>query len=356
MTLRGWRRRASRRGDRQGARRKTLLWMLLAALHGAVALAGFFAPYPYATQNRMLPFAPPTQIHFKDSDGAWHLRPFVYRQVPDDSGFGYREDTSQAYPIRFFVRGERYKLLGLIPVERRLFGVEEPARIFLCGSDGFGRDQLSRLLHGGRISLLSGYLAAGLSLGLGVLLGTLAGFYGRSVDAVVMRGAELFMALPWLYLLLGARAFLPLSIRPTQAFLLLVALIGAVGWARPARLIRGVVLSARERDYVQAARGFGAGDFYLVRRHLLPQTMSVVSTQAALLVPRYILAEVTLSFLGLGIAEPVPSWGTMLGELQKYHVLTSYWWMFFPGAVLVVFFLAYQLLGRTLQVDAKIAI
>ena len=337
-------------------RRWLLALLPLTALHGVIALAGFFAPYHYATQNRILPFAPPTPIHFKDPAGGWHLRPFVYRMVPDDSGFGYREDRSRAYPIRFFVRGEPYRILGLFKAELRLFGTEEPARVFLCGSDGFGRDQWSRLLYGGRISLLSGLLAAGLSLGIGMLLGTLAGFYGRWADVVLMRGAELFMALPWLYLLLGVRAFLPLSISPTQAFLLLVTLIGAIGWARPARLIRGVVLSAKERDYIQAARGFGAGDGYLIWRHLLPQTSSVALTQAALLVPQYILAEVTLSFLGLGIAEPVPSWGTMLGELQQYHVLSSYWWMFLPGVVLVVFFMAYHLLGRALQPDAKIVL
>ncbi len=339
-------------------RRRRILPALaaLAALHAVVLLADFFAPYDYAAQSRMLPFAPPSPIHFRDRAGEWHLRPFVYRLVPDDSGLGYREDPSRAYPIRFFVRGEPYRLLGLIAAERRLFGVEEPARVFLCGSDRFGRDQLSRLLHGGRISLLSGLLAAALSLGIGTVLGTLAGFYGRWVDALLMRGAELFMALPWLYLLLGARAFLPLSISPAQAFLLLVTLIGAIGWARPARLIRGVVLSARERDYVQAARGFGAGDLYLIRRHLLPETSSVALTQAALLVPQYILAEVTLSFLGLGVAEPVPSWGTMLGELQQYSVLSSYWWMFSPGVVLVACFMAYHALGRALQSDAKISL
>ncbi len=339
-------------------RRKRFLLALvpLVAVHGVVALAGFFAPYHYATQSRMLPYAPPTPIHFRDPAGEWHLRPFVYRQVDNESYTGYVEDPSRAYPLRFFVRGEPYEVLGLFESDVHLFGVEDPARVFLCGSDGFGRDQLSRLLHGGQISLLSGLLAAALSLGIGTLLGTLAGFYGSWVDALLMRGSELFMALPWLYLLLGARAFLPLSISPAQAFLLLVTLIGAIGWARPARLIRGVVLSAKERDYVHAARGFGAGDLYLIRRHLLPQTSSVVLAQAALLVPQYILAEVTLSFLGLGVAEPMPSWGNMLGELQKYHVLTSYWWMFAPGIVLISVFIGYHRLARGLQLDARLVL
>ena len=331
-------------------RRKQILWALapLAVLHGMVALAGFFAPYRYATQVRTVPYAPPTRIHFIDQAGRLHWRPFIYELLPESSGFGYREERIRRYPVRFLVRGEPYEILGLVSTDLHLFGVEEPARLFLCGTDGFGRDQWSRLLYGGRISLFAGFLAAALSLGIGLALGSLAGFYGRWIDAGIMRGSELFMALPWLYLLLGARAFLPLSIGPAQAFLLLVVLIGAIGWARPARLIRGVVLSARERDYVRAARGFGAGDLYLLGRHILPQTFGVVATQAAVLIPSYILAEVTLSFLGLGVAEPMPSWGNMLGELQQYHVMTSYWWMFLPALALVSVLLCYHGVARSI--------
>ena len=200
---------------------------------------------------------------------------------------------------------------------------------------------------------MAGLLAAGLSLGLGLLLGAVAGFYGGWLDEILMRGAELFLALPWLYLLFAVRAFLPLHITPAQAFLLLITVIGLIGWARPARLIRGVVLSAKERDYVLAARGFGASDFYLLRRHILPQTFGVVLTQAALLIPQYILAEVTLSFLGLGVGEPVPSWGNMLGALQQYHVLASYWWMFIPGLVLIPVFLGYYTLANALHKRVK---
>jgi peptide/nickel transport system permease protein len=229
------------------------------------------------------------------------------------------------------------------------FGVDEPGRVFLLGSDGLGRDQLSRLLHGARISLFAGLLAAFLSLGAGFALGTLAGFYGRWIDALVMRAAELFLALPWLYLLFAVRAFLPLHVSPAEAFLLLVAVIGLLDWARPARLVRGVVLSARERDYVLAARSFGASDVYLIRRHVAPQAAGVLFTQAALLVPQYVLAEVTLSFLGLGVSEPAASWGNMLASLQQYHVLSSYWWMWLPGAALVPLFLAYHAIADALH-------
>src|SRR6266851_835834 len=125
--------------------------------------------------------------------------------------------------------------------------------------------------------------------------------------------------------------------------------LGAVGWARPARIVRGIVLSAKERDFVRAARGFGASDAYLLRRHILPQTASVVLTQAAILVPHFVLAEMTLSFLGLGVPEPVASWGNMLAALQHYNVLVSYWWMYLPALAMVPFFLGYLVLASLLQ-------
>jgi peptide/nickel transport system permease protein len=164
-----------------------------------------------------------------------------------------------------------------------------------------------------------------------------------------MRLAELFLALPWLYLLFALRAFLPLAVSPLQAFFLIIAVLGAVGWARPARLVRGVVLSAKERDFVRAARGFGATSVYLLRRHILPEASSVLLTQAAILVPQFVLAEMTLSFLGLGVPEPVPSWGNLLSSLQQYSVLVSYWWMYLPAIIMMPFFLGYLGLGSELH-------
>jgi peptide/nickel transport system permease protein len=196
--------------------------------------------------------------------------------------------------------------------------------------------------------MLTGLLAAVLSLGLGLALGTAAGFHGGWLDQILMRGGELVMALPWLYLLLAVRAFLPLHITTVQAFFLLVVIIGGVGWVRPARLIRGVVLSARERGFVLAARGFGASDAYLIRRHILPLTLGVVLTQATVLIPQYILAEVALSFLGLGVGEPVPSWGNMLAEAQQYHALVAHRWMLAPGLAIIPVLLGYLLLADTL--------
>jgi peptide/nickel transport system permease protein len=219
----------------------------------------------------------------------------------------------------------------------------------LLGSDGYGRDQLSRILYGGQVSLLAGLLGAGITLFIGLGVGAVAGYYGGWRDDVLMRLAELFLALPWLYLLFALRAFLPLAVNPLEAFLLIVVVIATVGWARPARLVRGVVLSAKERDFVRAARGFGASDSYLFRRHVLPETSSVLLTQAAILIPQYVLAEMTLSFLGLGVPEPVASWGNLLTNLQQYSVLMSYWWMYLPALAVAPFFVGYLGLAAALE-------
>jgi peptide/nickel transport system permease protein len=314
----------------------------LLAVHAVVLAAGFFAPYDPSEQDRSLSFAPPTALHFKDASGHWRLRPFIYAMRESKTEPGkYEADATVERSLEFFVRGSAYKLFGLFPSSLHFIGVDGGAKLFLIGSDSYGRDQFSRLLYGGQISIFAGLLAAFLSLISGAILGTLAGFYASWIDDGLMRLAELFLAVPWLYMLLAIRAFLPLSISPLYAFLLIVTVIGLVGWARPARLVRGIVLSAKERKYVLAARGFGASDFYLLRTHIVPETYSVLLTQATLLVPQFILAEVTLSFLGLGIAEPVPSWGNMLAVAQQYYVLVSYWWMLLPGLALIVVFLGY---------------
>jgi peptide/nickel transport system permease protein len=326
----------------------------LAALHLVVLFSGFFAPYDYAEQDRRLPYAPPSTLHFRDQKGALHWRPSVCVLVDRPEAFGdYDEDITNCVPLRFFTHGYKYTFLSVVQSDRHLVGVDSPAKIFLLGSDGYGRDELSRLLYGARLSLCAGLLATVLSLGLGLVFGMIAGYYGGWRDASIMRCAELFLALPWLYLLFALRAFLPLHINPSQAFLLLIGVIGVVGWARPARLIRGVVLSGKERGYVLAARMFGGSDSYLLRRHVAPHTYGILLTQAALLIPQYILAEVTLSFLGLGVAEPVPSWGNMLSALQQYDVLVAYWWIWAPGSALFLVCINYWLLASALQARAN---
>ena len=291
--------------------------LLLLLLHAVIALAGFLAPYPYDEQHRDFALAPPARLRL---DG---VRPVV------------AGPSGRVFPIRFFTRG-------------RLFWVDAPGVVFLWGSDSLGRDVFSRVLYGGQVSLLTGMSAAALALGIGLFLGIAAGYFGGWSDQIIMRSGELAMAVPWFYLLLAARAFLPLHIGPLDAFLLLVGIIGAVGWVRPARLIRGVALSAREQPFLLAARGFGASHAYLIRRHLLPFTLPVLITQATVLIPQFILAEVGLSFLGLGIGQPVPTWGNMLAEARQYHVMVSHPWLLAPGFAAIPILLAYLLLADAL--------
>lgn len=322
----------------------------LVVLHVVVIFAGFIAPYNYRSQDRLHPFAPPTRVHLADCSGKMHLRPFVYGLKDSDQGFGnYVEDCSQPLPLRFFVQGDEYSLLGMFHPTLHLFGVDAPAQVNVLGSDGFGRDQFSRLLYGGQVSLFAGLLAALLALSGALAVGSISGLYGGFTDDALMRLAEIAVAVPSFYLLLAVRSLLPLRTGPVVAFLLVVCIIGFLSWARPARLVRGVVLSGRERNFVLAARGFGASRSYLLRRHLMPMTFPVMITQMVVLVPQFILAEVLLSFLGLGISEPFPSWGNMLAYAQQYHILISYSWMLAPGLVLLPVILAYHVLADALQ-------
>jgi peptide/nickel transport system permease protein len=295
--------------------------------------AAFFAPYSPTEQHRDFAYAPPVRLHWVDQNGGMHIRPFIYPlRLSEADSFQYSEERTHAYALRFFNGNES----GV-----HLFSVDAPAEIFLFGTDGYGRDIFSRILFGGRISLAAALVATLLSLALGTALGAIAGYFGGIADNAVMRTAELALALPWLYLLLAIRAILPLHVSATQTFLLISGVIGIIGWARPARLIRSVVLSARERSFVTAARGFGASEWYLLRRHVLPQTAGIVITQAVILVPQFITAEATLSFLGLGMAEPLPSWGNMLSAFQQFQVMSSYWWMAAPVVALVLVSLSY---------------
>lgn len=332
------------------ARRALIVPALLATVYIVVLAAPFVAPHDPVIQDREFSYTPPTRLHWADADGHLHLRPFVYGLARREGTFDeFAEDQSRVYPVRFFVRGTRYRIAGLFTSDRHLFGVDPPGRLYPLGTDEFGRDVLSRFLHGGRISLFAGLLGASIALAVGLVLGAAAGFFESWIDDVIMRAGELFLVLPWLYLLLAVRVLLPLNIGAGTTFFLLVAVIAVVGWARPARLVRGVVISAKARDYVTAAHACGASTAHTLRRHVFPQLRGLLLTQAAILVPQFTIAEVTLSFLGLGVAEPTPSWGNLLGSLQHYHVVVSYWWMFLPAAALVPVFLLYYLLADALH-------
>lgn len=214
------------------------------------------------------------------------------------------------------------------------------------GTDGYGRDVASRFLAGGRWSVLAGAAAAAATLGLGWIVGSAAGWWGGAADLVLMRVAEVFLVLPWLYLLLAIRALLPLETPPRTAAAVLLLAVAAVSWARPARLVRGMVLGLKERGYVEAARGFGVPGPVIWWRHVLPGTLPLLFTQWLVLFPRFVLLDVTLSLLGLGVAEPAPSWGALLVPLKQAWMLPREWWVALPALLVAVFFAVFSLLAR----------
>jgi len=273
----------------------------------------FFSPYAPSAQHRDFPYAAPGR--YGDAAVAW-LAP-----------------------------GEPYRWLGLVPASRRLFTTRGGGGLFVLGTDEFGRDWYSRLCHGASVSLVVAPAAATLALVLGVVLGAWAGYAGGWIDALVMRAGEVFLVLPWFYVVVALRAALPLTASGPATLLVLFAALAVLGCATPARLFRTTIASLREREFVAAARSAGASDLRIVRTHLLPFLAAAAWTQWLLTVPTYIVTEVTLSFLGVGAAEPTPTWGGMLAPLQQYVVLTSYPWMFAPAIAVILVCLALQVVA-----------
>lgn len=323
---------------------------ILSLLAATAVLADFVAPYAPSEQDREHFFSSPTRVRFRDGEGRWQLRPFVFASHLADPGqMLYVEDESQRYPLKFFVDGEPYVLLGLLPCRVRLFGVDAPARLFLLGTDGLGRDVASRVLSGARLSLTIAFVALLVCFPLALFVGCIAGYYGGKVDFIMMRLVEVFMALPALYLVIALRSTLPLNLPTESVAIAIVAVLALFGWAGLARIVRGMVLSLRERDFVIAAEAMGATDWRIISRHILPQLIGVSLIQAAVIAPGFVLAETTLSYLGLGIQEPVASWGNMLASAQNLQTWTSYWWTLAPGGAVFLVSFAFYLVAEGLR-------
>lgn len=327
------------------------MWLLV-LLYGLAVFADFIAPYTYETQDAYRSFHPPHvlgRIHFKDQTGNWQ-RPFIYgSMISDPYNKVYLEDTSTIYPIRFFVEGDEYNLLWTIPTRRHLIGVDAPGRLYLLGGDQFGRDIMSRILYGGRISLSVGIIGILISTSIGMLIGGIAGYFGGAIDFGLMRLVELILALPSLYLILVLRQSFGADLSSTQLYLIIILILSFIGWASIARVIRGMVLSIKEQEYVIAAQALGFSRIWIVLKHILPNTLSFVIVTATLSVPFYILGEVALSFLGVGVQEPEASWGNMLQAAQNLRYLTDYWWILTPGVFIFLAVMAWNVFGDGLR-------
>jgi peptide/nickel transport system permease protein len=349
--------------------------ILLVVFYVAVIAAEFVAPYdPYESQADGA-LLPPTQIHWADKQG--QPGPLVYptQQGAVDLDTGKRSliiDSSKPSRLRLFAQGDEYQLFKLqlplplwgdkglqvkevtlfpgISSRLHLFGTDGPGRLNILGTDEQARDQFSRLVYGGRVSLSIGIIGIAIAFPIGMLVGGISGYFGGWVDVILMRLVEVLMTIPSIYLLIALAAVLPPGLSSAQRFLLVIFITSFIRWAGLARVIRGQVLSIKQREFVQAARAMGGKSLYIILRHVLPQTATYMVIAATLTIPDFIAAESVLSLIGLGIQQPDPSWGNMLSLATNASILVLQPWLIWPPAALVVLTtLAFNLLGDGLR-------
>jgi peptide/nickel transport system permease protein len=301
--------------------------------------------------------ANPTRIRFVDAEGNFHARPFVYglEQKLDfvTRSRTYVEDTTRVYPIYFFVHGDPYKLLGFIPTDIHLYGVDQKSNpeaiVLIMGSDALGRDWFTRILYGGRLSLLIGLLGQIMTILFGTVLGVISGFYGGTVDQIIQRTTEFLNAFPEIPLFMALSASIPTYWSPLSVYFMLTVILSFVRWGGLARQVRGLILSLREREYALAAKSAGASDTRVMFRHLLPGTLSHVVVIATLAIPSMILSETALSWLGLGLRPPLTSWGVLLQDAATVRAIHNTPWELWTVPFILVTILAYNMLGDGLR-------
>lgn len=326
--------------------------IILGLIYLALFLADFIAPYTKDFSDRTMAYVPPSKVFTIDQNGKLS-KPYTYNYIrefnPQTLEIEYNLDRSQKHYIKFFSQGEPYKFLGLIPMKRHLVTTDANGRLFLLGTDINGRDVFSRLLFGGRISMTIGFLALFVLFPIGLLYGGISGYFGGKIDMIMMRFAEAVMSIPSFYLLIILASILPSGMTSTQRFLLIVIILALIGWAGFARVVRGMVLSIKNQEYIQAAQSIGASKMRIITKHILPQTTSFVIVTMTLSIPSYILSESGLSFLGLGIQQPDASWGNMLKEAQEFTNILYRPWLLTPGFLIFVSVLAFNLIGDTIR-------
>ncbi len=325
-------------------------WFLL-LLYIAVLFVEILAPYELKTRNSDFIFAPPQSVHlFHDGE---FVGPFVYgldyKLNMETLKREYTEDKSKVQPIRFFCAGDDYAFWGMIPMDFHLMCPAEGGTLYLLGTDRLGRDVLSRMIYGARISLTIGLVGIAFSFLLGISIGGVAGYYGGWIDSAVQRLIEVVRSFPEIPLWLALSAILPVTWSPLWVFFGITLILALLDWPGLARAVRSKLLSLREEDFTVAAQLMGASPKRIIFRHLMPSFSSHLIASLTLSIPGMILAETALSFLGLGLRPPITSWGVLLTEAQSINVVELYPWLLLPAVPVIVTVLAFNFLGDGLR-------
>jgi peptide/nickel transport system permease protein len=319
---------------------------------GAI-LAGFIAPYDPTTVNSQYVSMAPHGLNFVDTEGNFHPIPFVYglKSAVDPATFRrtFEIVPEEKYPLQFFVRGAEYTILGFIRTDIHLFGVDEPGKLFLFGTDSQGRDIFSRVWYGAQVSLSVGLFGVFLTLLFGSILGIASGYIGGLFDDFVQRVIELLMSFPQLPLWLALATLIPDNWPSDRTYFAITIVLAILSWGALARQVRSIVYALRESDFVTAARYTNCSNWRIITRHLLPNTMSHIIVIATTAIPGMILGETALSFLGLGIRSPLVSWGLLLSDAQHVRVLLQQPWILTPALFVITTVIAFNFLGDGLR-------
>ncbi len=322
--------------------------------------SGFFTPYTNTSRDLGHGYCPPQLIEVDLAHGLHATA--LHRQVdPVTFEIFYVSDETRVVPLSFLVRGEEYRLLGLIPTSWHFFGVDEDEhrelypeatdtpRWYFLGADKYGHDVASRILHGARISLFIGILAIVLTFVLGVTIGGISGYVGGTVDNLIQRGIEIVNCFPRLPMWIALAAIMPGDWSPLRIYFAITIVLALLNWTQLARQVRGKILSLREEDYAVAARLLGASHGRIILVHLIPGLLSHILVVLTLSVPVMILAETMLSFLGLGLRPPIVSWGVMLQDCMDMQTVATYPWLLLPTLPIVLTVLSFNFLGDGLR-------
>jgi peptide/nickel transport system permease protein len=325
--------------------------LVLAVMYASIIISEFLAPYNLHTRNADFIFSPPQSVHlFHEGE---FIGPFVYGR---DRHLNmkilkreYTENPNQIQRLRFFCSGDKYEFWGLVGMSFHLVCPAKDGQLYLFGTDRLGRDVLSRIIYGARISLTIGFIGIIISFGLGIVIGGIAGYYGGLIDNLIQRAIEVVRSFPEIPLWMALSAILPVTWSPVLIYFGITVILAMIDWTGVARNVRSKLLALREEDYCTAAQLMGAKPARIIGRHLVPGFMSHLIAAASLSIPTMILGETALSFLGLGLRPPITSWGVLLNEAQNINVVALYPWLMLPVVPVIILILAFNFFGDGLR-------